>query len=119
MSPEIAAALARLNGAWARRGDLHGAAILANIAADRAREVSVVASEAHSKAVDEVYEARNALTRLLDPEAEAASDICAACGHDRVFHRVGTGNGVPVGKAFCDDRHAEKCGCVGFARSGT
>lgn len=39
---------------------------------------------------------------------------CAACGHDRVFHQVGTGNGVPVGVHYCDDRHALPCNCKGF-----
>jgi len=42
------------------------------------------------------------------------ADACSRCGHDRVFHRLGTGNGVAVGKAFCDDRHAPPCDCAGF-----
>jgi hypothetical protein len=39
---------------------------------------------------------------------------CAACGHDRVFHQVGTGNGVPAGVPFCDDRHGPRCSCIAF-----
>jgi hypothetical protein len=42
------------------------------------------------------------------------SDECTACGHDRVFHREGTGNGVPVGKWYCDDRYSDPCDCAGF-----
>ena len=45
------------------------------------------------------------------------SDICKACGHDKVFHQVGRGAGVPVGKEFCDDRHAPRCSCAGFVQS--
>lgn len=43
-----------------------------------------------------------------------SDDVCGACGHDRAFHQIGTGNGVPVGTKFCDDRHAPPCGCTGF-----
>jgi hypothetical protein len=39
---------------------------------------------------------------------------CATCGHHRVFHRIGTGNGVPIGKPFCDDRYSSECNCTGF-----
>jgi hypothetical protein len=43
---------------------------------------------------------------------------CHRCGHDSVFHSVGTGNGVPVGKPYCSDRHGTKaeygCSCQGF-----
>jgi hypothetical protein len=31
-----------------------------------------------------------------------------------VFHDIGTGNGVPRGVAYCDDRHADPCDCAGF-----
>ncbi len=46
-------------------------------------------------------------------------ELCSACGHARVFHQVGTGrigmgNGVPKGTEFCDDRHADPCGCRKF-----
>lgn len=42
-------------------------------------------------------------------------DGCAACGHARVFHQIGTGNGVPVGQPYCDDRHApQPCRCREF-----
>lgn len=39
---------------------------------------------------------------------------CLKCGHAKVFHQIGTGNGVPVGQAFCDDRHDKPCSCQGF-----
>lgn len=41
-------------------------------------------------------------------------DLCAYCGHARVFHQIGTGHGVPVGVPYCDDRHSEPCNCAGF-----
>lgn len=43
-----------------------------------------------------------------------ANGSCTKCGHQRIFHEIGTGNGVPVGKAYCDDRHASPCSCTGF-----
>jgi hypothetical protein len=46
------------------------------------------------------------------------SDECASCGHDRVFHREGTGNGVPIGKGYCDDRYSDPCNCTGFVEAG-
>lgn len=42
------------------------------------------------------------------------ADLCAACGHDRCFHQIGTGHGVPLGVEFCDDRHGPECNCIGF-----
>lgn len=45
---------------------------------------------------------------------EPAEDNCEACGHDRVFHQIGTGHGVPIGQEFCDDRHDDPCDCAGF-----
>lgn len=39
---------------------------------------------------------------------------CKTCGHDKVFHRIGGGNGVPVGQEYCDDRHGDKCSCRKF-----
>lgn len=42
------------------------------------------------------------------------SDLCATCGHDRAFHGVGLGDGVPLGQGYCDDRHGERCACGGF-----
>lgn len=50
---------------------------------------------------------------VLDPVSPAL-DACKLCGHARVFHQVGTGNGVPVGVGYCDDRHGEKCTCKAF-----
>lgn len=41
------------------------------------------------------------------------ANLCAACGCDFVFHQIGTGNGVPVGQPFCDDRYADPCHCRG------
>lgn len=46
--------------------------------------------------------------------AERPSDRCAGCGHDRCFHQIGTGHGVPLGVEFCDDRHGPECNCIGF-----
>jgi len=43
-----------------------------------------------------------------------ADDTCEACGHARVFHQIGRGAGVSVGKAYCDDRHSAPCACAGF-----
>lgn len=43
-----------------------------------------------------------------------SADACGTCGHARVFHQVGTGSGVPVGQAYCDDRHAPPCACRQF-----
>lgn len=43
-----------------------------------------------------------------------SEDTCRACGHDRIFHQVGTGDGVPLGQQFCDDRHGDPCDCRGF-----
>jgi hypothetical protein len=40
--------------------------------------------------------------------------MCTTCGHSRVFHDIGTGNGVPIGQDYCDDRHADSCNCRGF-----
>lgn len=48
------------------------------------------------------------------PELKGHNDVCLSCGHSRVFHRVGTGDGVPVGQAYCDDRHGPLCSCTGF-----
>lgn len=42
------------------------------------------------------------------------SDVCSSCGHERRFHRIGTGAGVPVGQEYCDDRHSAPCSCVKF-----
>lgn len=39
---------------------------------------------------------------------------CSACGHARVFHQIGTGTGVPVGREYCDDRHSDPCSCQKF-----
>ena len=44
-------------------------------------------------------------------------EVCAACGHHGNFHSFGTGNGVPVGVAYCDDRHGDPCGCKGFVHA--
>lgn len=46
-----------------------------------------------------------------------AHDRCIACGHARCFHNDGTGNGVPVGKEYCDDRHSDPCLCTGFVET--
>lgn len=53
-----------------------------------------------------------------------SDDLCATCGHDRVFHRIGTGvfhrigtgSGVPIGVEYCDDRHSDPCDCRGFKK---
>jgi hypothetical protein len=49
-----------------------------------------------------------------DADASEMSALCARCGHARVFHQIGTGSGVQVGQAFCDDRHSDPCNCTGF-----
>lgn len=43
---------------------------------------------------------------------------CTFCGHIRACHQIGTGNGVPLGQEFCDDRHAPPCNCTGFVSKG-
>lgn len=46
--------------------------------------------------------------------AVGVDSTCAACGHAKVFHGIGRGDGVPVGRGYCDDRHADPCGCTGY-----
>jgi len=58
-------------------------------------------------------EMTDAIEAAQDGRAVAMGDICT-CGHPRAFHRIGTGNGVPVGEAYCDDRYDEPCDCRGF-----
>ena len=84
-------------------------------------ELDEARAEAESAAI-ELNQLRQEVTTLRGKSASLASpknganDPCAACGCDRVFHQIGTGNGVPVGQPYCDDRYAAPCDCRGFVK---
>lgn len=62
------------------------------------------------------YASPEKLRAMLDAAApvSASDGPCAACGHARAFHGIGTGDGVPFGTHYCDDRHGPRCSCRGF-----